>query len=185
MKILGIDPGYRSCGFAIAKLVGKKKIEYIDSGVIKGHLIEDFYERMAFYFSEAQRLVRDYSPDHIALESLIYVKSPTALIKLAHSRGAMIAGFAMEHKHNIYEYSPNEVKLFASGHGHSGKGGVQYIVGQITGKKDFLTHDESDALAVVLCHIMHNPLSKEKFQIGKKGKGKKGSSLKNSLSHLL
>ena len=83
------------------------------------------------------------------------MKNPTALMKLAQTRGAMIAAFTQKYKDKIFEYAPNLVKSSTTGYGHSDKEAIQKGLGLIFGKTDFETHDESDAIAVAVCHALN------------------------------
>jgi len=151
MRILGIDPGSRSAGFGVIETAGKK-FKYIDSGLLKYNCKTDFINRLGDIYESCGDILQKYSPDCISVESLIYVKSPTALMKLAQARGAMIAAFSITHKEKIFEYSPNLIKSTVSGHGHATKEGIQKILTMILGIQGFCGHDESDALAIALCH---------------------------------
>lgn len=154
MKILGIDPGSRLIGHAIIQVNGRS-IQCLESGATDFSKIKNFPERLRKIYLYGEDLIKSWGPDHVALEGLIYVKSPVALIKLAQARGAMLAAFAQRAPENIFEYSPNLVKLTAGGHGHSSKQGIQKVVGNILGIKGFKSLDESDALAVAICHALH------------------------------
>jgi crossover junction endodeoxyribonuclease RuvC len=180
LRILGIDPGSVTAGFAVIEVNGKK-IEVVASGSMKFSQKLDFLDRIPEMTSQIRKIILQYKPDEVALESLIYVKSPTALIKLAQSRGAMLAILADHFTNKIYEYSPNEVKSIVSGHGHADKESMQKFVTLTTGKEEFETHDESDAIAVALCHhfLKNNKLLSPKVPKTKNGKG----GLKNALQH--
>src|SRR5690606_28092073 len=91
----------------------------------------------------------------VSIESLIYVKSVDALSKLAQARGAMIAAFSRTHVGKIYEYSPNTIKSSVTGHGHADKDAVDKAMNMMFGKMSFKTSDESDALAIAVCHAFN------------------------------
>lgn len=152
--ILGIDPGSRKTGFGLIEVQGKT-IKYIESGTIKlGD--GEFLDRLEILKSKLEEIIQKYTPSEIAMESLIYVKSPTALIKLAQARGVILSCLLNNYKSRFYEYSPNLVKSSAVGHGHADKLGVQKAIKMITGVSNFETDDESDALAVAICHALNN-----------------------------
>lgn len=183
MIVLAIDPGSVTAGFAILQKVGRR-IVYLDSGIMKFNSQDVFLDRIQDIFLQTNSLLDKYSPDEIALESLIYVKSPTALMKLAQSRGAMLAALTQKYQNKIFEYSPNLVKSTVTGHGHADKLGVQKFISQYLGVKEFKSHDESDALAIALCHLLSYGHSSS--QIGELKKMKlpvKGRGLKASLAH--
>ena len=167
MIILGIDPGSRKAGYALIECEGRK-FKYIDSGTLMLEKEGEFFARLKKAYEESLELVSKYHPDEIALESLIYVKSPTALIKLAQTRGAMLSAFLQTHQNKIYEYPPNSVKMSVSGHGHADKESMQKTLQMIFGKNtEFKTFDESDALAIAVCHGL-NRGTKMKTKVEKK-----------------
>lgn len=153
MKIFGIDPGSRKLGWSIIEVQGKK-ITYIASGVLRFEKIEEFLDRLSYIHQAIKELVEIHTPTHVALESLIYVKSVTSLAKLAQARGAAIAGFDNSFKGKIFEYSPNLVKSTVVGHGHASKEGVEKVLRMMFGNINFKTDDESDALAIAVCHAL-------------------------------
>lgn len=152
MIILGIDPGSRKSGFGVIEKQGKK-LRYLDSGVIHYDIKLPILERLLDVKRRANEILTEYCPDEISLESLIFVKSPQALIKLAQARGVMIASFLETHQGKIFEYSPNLIKSVATGHGHAQKESVQKFLQLSFGHAiEFQTDDESDALAAAYCH---------------------------------
>ncbi len=179
MLVLGIDPGSRVTGWALLKGEGNK-VSYVCSGVLRFNGKVDFLERLTEIKQRVSELVAEISPTEIALESLIYVKSPTALIKLAQTRGVILSELVINYHGKIYEYSPNLVKSSAVGHGHADKESVRKVLDIYLGRKDYATHDESDAVAIALCHI----LNKNNSRVKKPAKaGRKG--LSASLAHKL
>jgi len=179
MRVLAIDPGSVCAGFAVCELQGRK-MRYIASGVLRFNAKDDFLERIKFIYEEALRLLQQYQPDEIALEGLIYVKSPTSLMKLAQARGAMLAALTQTDR-PIHEYAPTAIKATVAGHGGTDKEGMQKLLRLHMGPIDFKTHDESDAVAIAFCHMMHktSPLPR----IPQKKTAKKGRGLSASLAH--
>ena len=154
MIILGIDPGSINAGYSVIEVNGRK-LKLIASGVMRYNKIDNFVDRLGLIYSTCSDLIKKYSPDEIAIESLIYVKSVTSLAKLAQARGAMIAAFIKTNKGKVFEYSPNLIKSSVTGHGHATKENIQKGLNMIFGKCDFKTHDESDALAAAVCHALN------------------------------
>jgi crossover junction endodeoxyribonuclease RuvC len=179
--VLAIDPGSVTAGYALLQKEGRK-INYIASGILKFKGQDEFLHRVKDIYEQTIALIDAHEPDEIALESLIFVKSPTALIKLAQSRGAMLAALSQKFHQKIYEYSPNSVKATVTGHGHADKEGVQKFLKQYLGLTEFKTHDESDALAIALCHLLNH--GKVELNIPKtKNKAKMGNGLASALAH--
>ena len=155
-RILAIDPGSRKIGHAAIDFAGKT-LCHVQSGVLNYSKIEHYFDRLPVIYREIAQIIQALSPDEIALEALIYVKSPTALIKLAHARGAAVASFATEYRGRIFEYAPNLIKTTIAGHGHASKDVIKRAVSTMLGARDYATDDESDALAIALCHALHDP----------------------------
>ncbi len=146
--ILGIDPGSIKTGFAVIHKEGRS-FRYVESGILKFDAKKEFVLRIASIYSDLQELVNRINPDEVAFESLIYVKNVSSLAKLAQARGAMIAACSTI---KMFEYSPTLVKNTVTQDGHASKQGVSKVLEMVFGKITFKTHDESDALAIALCH---------------------------------
>ena len=137
----------------------------------------DFLNRLAQIKSDTDSLIRELAPDEVALESLIFVKSPTALIKLAQTRGIILSAIVEKYENKIFEYSPNLVKSSAVGHGHADKDSVKKVLDMLLGKREYKTHDESDAVAVALCHILNRGKAQSKKS------SSKSRDMSSSLAH--
>lgn len=181
MIVLAIDPGSVTAGYALLRKEGRK-IHYITSGILKFKAGDEFLHRVKDIYDQTLALINEHTPDEVALESLIFVKSPTALIKLAQSRGTMLAALSQNYHQKIFEYSPNLVKVTVTGHGHTDKEGIQKFLLQYLGLKDFKTHDESDAVAIALCHLLSRDMKLPLASKPPKSK-KMGNGLASSLAH--
>jgi len=192
LVILGIDPGSRKIGYAFIE-VNRDSISYLTSGVISLEHIPSFLDRLPEIKKRAENLlVNNYVPDEIAVESLIYVKGPTSLIKLSQARGAILASFGMRFQGKIFEYSPNLIKSMTTGFGHADKESIGKFLSMTFKNVEFQTHDESDALAIALCHasmLSRNAflnLNKTSKSIKSKSKSKNNrSKLSENLKHRL
>lgn len=181
MIVLAIDPGSVTAGYALLEKEGRK-INYLTSGILKFNSDDEFLHRVKDIFEQTLALIEKYQPDEVVLESLIFVKSPTALIKLAQARGTMLAAISQKYHQKIFEYSPNLVKQTVTGHGHADKEGIQKFLGKLLGISDFKTHDESDAVAIALCHLLNRGINVPIKEKSKKVKNM-GNGLASSLAH--
>lgn len=157
MIILGIDPGSRKAGYALIEVQGKK-ISYLASGALKYDHVDEFIDRLGLIYQSCEEILKKYQPDEISVEALIYVKSVEALSKLAQARGAMVAAFSRTHQGKVFEYAPTLVKSSVTGHGHASKEAVDKALGMMFGKMTFKTADESDALAIAVCHALNRSM---------------------------
>ena len=151
-KILGIDPGSRKAGFALIEC-DNTKIKIIDYGVLKYDHKVDFIDRLSLIYQNFKDLASIHNPHEVALESLVYVKNVSSLAKLAQARGAMIAAFPPG---NLFEYSPTKVKASLTSYGHAGKTSVPKALSMMLGALEFKSDDESDALAIAVCHVLNS-----------------------------
>lgn len=170
MIILGIDPGSIKTGYGVIEMKGKNS-RLIECGVIRFDTKLELIDRLAIVYDEAHQLIKKYSPDEIALESLIFTKSVPSLAKLAQARGSLISGFGRSYQGKIFEYAPTLVKSTVTGHGQATKEGVEKTLKMIFGKEtEFITDDASDAVAIALCHGLH--LGVKKIPRVSKSKGR-------------
>ncbi len=180
MIILGIDPGSLKTGYAFIELTGRK-FKHLESGILQFDQSIPFIDRIHDICEKFEKLISDKVIDEVALESLIYVKSPTALIKLAQTRGILLSVLSGKNLKNISEYSPNLIKSSTVGHGHADKESVQKHIKMVFGIENFKSNDESDAIAVALCH----GLNRDNVQFIDKVKKGKSKGLAASVSHRL
>ncbi len=180
MKVLAIDPGSVCAGYAVLAL-HSRRMTYVTSGVLRFNGQDHFLDRIKSIYDQTCLLMREHAPDEVALEALIFAKSPTSLMKLAQARGAMLAALTQGGA-PVFEYAPTAVKAAVSGHGGTDKEGLQKLLCLHLGAAiDFRTHDESDAVAVAICHLLHKtgPLGTTR----RRPAAKKGKGLAASLSH--
>lgn len=154
MIILGIDPGSRQAGYGVIEMASKS-FKYVDSGVLSYQANHDFFYRLGEIYDSCAELTKRFRPHEIALEALIHVKSVPALAKLAQARGAMVAAFASTHQGRIFEYSGSAVKKAVTGSGSADKKAVERILHLMFKEQlNIKRHDQSDALAIAICHAL-------------------------------
>ncbi len=101
---------------------------------------------------EVDALIELWSPEACAVENVFYHKNPKSMITLGRAQAAAMLT-AARHDLPVNLYSPSEVKQAITGGGRASKEQVQFMVERILGQK--ITErktDESDALAVAICH---------------------------------
>jgi crossover junction endodeoxyribonuclease RuvC len=150
VRVLGIDPGSRFTGWGIVDAQGSQ-MRLIASGVIEAGDGE-FVSRMVVIGDALDVIIKQHQPDEAAVEAIFHSKNSQSALKLGHARGVALlsigrAGLALG------EYPPATVKQSVAGHGRASKEQVQKMVQMLLGRQDLYREDESDALAVALCHI--------------------------------
>ena len=149
MRILGIDPGSRVTGYGVIDSDGVTS-RYVSSGCIRTEN-EDFSARLGEIFHGIQEIVKTQQPEEVAVEQVFVAHNPSSALKLGHARGAAVTAVVIAAL-PVYEYTPRAVKLALVGAGAAEKEQVQHMVRLLLSVKGRMGLDESDALAVALCH---------------------------------
>lgn len=159
MKIFGIDPGSRITGYGVIESKGNKS-SYIGSGAIQTKE-KDFQKRLKVIFTEIEKLIDEYQPDVVAIENVFMHRNPDSALKLGQAKAAAICG-TFKQGLIVFEYAAREVKQAVVGSGAAEKEQVQYMVKIILGiKNKELKLDESDALAIAICHAHSYSMDKK------------------------
>ena len=151
MIIFGVDPGTILTGFGIIN-IQKNDVAYIKSGIIKPNPKVDLSSKLKHIYSELDLSVKNYKPDVFCIETAFYGKNVQSAMKIGYVRGIAMLVASMN---NILcvEYSPREIKKAVVGNGAASKEQVQYMIKNLLNlKKDIIKLDETDALAVAVCH---------------------------------
>ena len=150
MKILGIDPGTRNCGYAIIEKNGSK-MKLIEAGLIK--IKTTILQEQIVEMSEGLEMIfRAHSIDEVSIEDMFYAFNPKTVIKLAQFRGAISLKVLQEFG-NFAEYTPLQVKKAVTGNGKADKTQVAFMVKRLLGiKKEIKPLDITDAIAIAITH---------------------------------
>lgn len=151
MIIIGIDPGTVVTGVGIIQVNGNV-IKRLFSGVINLPSSKSISSRLEIIYKELSALIKKYKPEEFAIETAFYGKNVQSAMKIGYARGVSILA-AIHNNLIISEYSPREVKKSVVGKGSASKQQVSYMISSILSlKNQKLKADESDALAVAVCH---------------------------------
>ena len=150
MKILGIDPGTRNCGYAIVEKVGNKKI-LIEAGLIK--IKQDSLQYQITQLCEGLDLIfKTHKIDEVAIEDISYAHNPKTVLKLAQFRGALSLKILQIHG-EFSEYTPLQIKKAVTGKAKAAKEQVAFMVKKMLGiSKEIKPLDITDAIAIALTH---------------------------------
>ena len=102
-------------------------------------------------------LIAQYSPDVVAIESVIYGKNAGTMLVLGEARGAVITA-AADAGLPIYEYEPRRVKMAVCGNGLAEKEQVQRMVKTLLGLQELPQHGAADPRAIAITHAHSNSL---------------------------
>jgi crossover junction endodeoxyribonuclease RuvC len=151
LRVLGIYPGSVITGTGIIEISGSK-IYLIEYDTLKMSSKEPMKIRLKKVYDFCIKKISEFKPGEFAIETAFYGKNIQSTLKLGQVRGAAIIA-AMNHKLNVSEYSPREIKKSVTGNGASSKQQVLSIIKSILSIKEKPKFfDASDALSIALCH---------------------------------
>lgn len=161
MIILGIDPGTVITGYGIIRQ-NFSTCRRITSGSIKVPVKQTLPQKLETIYNELDRLIKTYKPDEFAIETAFYGKNVQSAMKIGYARGVSILAAALNQVPTS-EYSPREIKKAVVGKGAASKQQVYFMVKTLLEiSKEKMRFDETDALAVALCHAFRMTKRKRK-----------------------
>jgi len=163
MIIIGVDPGTIFTGFGIINY-DKNSFDRIKNGLIKLPSTKTIAQKLELIYDGLYNIIKTYKPDEFAIETAFYGKNVQSAMKIGYARGVSILA-AIHNNVPISEYSPREIKKSIVGNGAASKEQVNYMIRTILDiKNNKMRSDESDALAIALCHAfrMKTPSQKSK-----------------------
>ena len=152
IRILGIDPGSQRTGIGVIDVAGDGRCTYVHCEALKLLDADDFPARLGLLCEGLERVLDEWQPQHVAIETVFMAKSATSALKLGHARGAALAT-VVRRRLKVSEYAPRVIKQSLVGRGAAEKDQVQHMVRlllNLPGMK--LQADAADALAVALTH---------------------------------
>jgi len=162
MRILGIDPGLATVGWAVLDSE-RGNLRPVAFGAITTPAHTDIEARLLMIKSDLETIIEKYSPDEMAIEELFFNTNITTGIAVAEARGVILCtAHAMGIK--ISEYTPLQVKQAVVGYGRAEK---QQVIAMVTTilklnsppKPD----DTADAVAIAICHAQCRGSAMGKF----------------------
>ena len=151
MRILGVDPGIATVGFAILDAEPRHQ-ELVACGVITTEAGLPLSCRLDRIFQDLNALISRFQPQDMAVEELFFTKNITTGIPVAHGRGVVLLAGYQAGLH-IQEYTPMQVKQAVVGYGKAEKCQVMDMVRRILRLRSVPKPDDAaDAVAIALCH---------------------------------
>ncbi len=150
MRIIAFDPGYERLGIAILEKETGSKEKIVYSECFKTSAKDSHPKRLGQIAEKVLELLKEFSPEQMAIETLFFSKNVKTAMKVSEARGVLI-GICAKEGLLVNEYSPQAIKVAVTGSGSSDKSQVIKMVGILTGidlKKRI--DDEVDAIAVGL-----------------------------------
>lgn len=152
LRVLGVDPAVAGAtGFGIVEFEGSEA-RLLKFGAWKLPARASFDVRLREIHGLVAKLVEEFSPDAVAVESAFMALNARTALKLAEMRGVVLLA-AAQAQIPTHSYSPREVKATVAGYGGASKQQMQQMVRSLLALSEFPEPpDAADALAVALCH---------------------------------
>ena len=152
MRVIGIDPGLRACGWGVIETEGSR-LRHVACGTVRP-AGDDMGTRLLNLHAGLTAVFAEHAPKAAAVEQTFVNRDGAGTLKLGQARGIAVlvpaqAGIT------VGEYAPNAVKKAVVGVGHAAKEQIGHMVRMQLPGCDPDSPDAADALAIALCHAFH------------------------------
>jgi len=144
-------------GYAIIKKNAGRCLEVVDFGCIVAEKFSTAGERLKIIYKETQKLIKNYKPDIISVETLFFFKNLKTVMPVSQTRGVILLA-AAEKNVPILEFTPLQMKMAVCGYGRAEKKQIQEMIKNIVDlngfdfKKNYRKKDDAfDALGCAIC----------------------------------
>ena len=156
LRVLGVDPAAAGpTGYGVIESDGRR-CRMLHYGALKvapkrqrefsGAVLNDVHALLC-------RLLDEFAPDALAVESVFTALNMRTALRLAEVRGVVLLA-AAQRGVAVHSYSPREVKACVAGYGHADKRQMQLMVRALLAMGETPEpSDAADALAIALCHL--------------------------------
>ena len=154
-RILGVDPGLGTTGYALLSLAGgSPEPLLVEGGILRSDARAPFEKRLAELFQDLTRVIKGLKPDVMAVENLYsHYKHPRTSIIMGHARGVIFLAASLD-KVPVRSYADTEIKKSLVGAGRDTKRQIQHRVRRrlgLAGPPE--PEDLADAIAAAYCHV--------------------------------
>jgi len=152
MRILGIDPGTATTGWAVLE-EKSGRICLVAFGCIFTSKNQSEERRLLEIAKDLEKLIKKYKPVEAAIEKLFFFKNQKTVIEVAQSRGIVLLTLAQKNI-KVASYTPLQVKQALTSYGRAEKKQVQLMTKNILHLSEIPKPDDcADAIAICLCHL--------------------------------
>ena len=155
MRILGIDPGLNTTGYAVLE-VASAGPKILEAGVIRSSESTkkpEMAKRLRVLYDGLVEIVEQLNPDVLVVEQLYsHYAHPRTAILMGHARGVILLAGSLRDL-PVVSYGATRIKKTITGGGRASKEQMQMaMLREFHLPKMPEPHDVADALAVALCH---------------------------------
>lgn len=151
MRILGLDPGSRVCGYGlIDERAGA--LSYVECGVVTAPEDRAMEDRLGEIARGLREVIEELKPTCVAVEDVfVHPQNPRSGLALAQARGMALAVIGLKGL-TVASYPPATVKKAVAGTGGADKGQIARMVQSLIGLRSLPRADATDALAIAITH---------------------------------
>jgi crossover junction endodeoxyribonuclease RuvC len=150
VRILGLDPGSRVCGYGVID-EEHGQLRYIECGVLTAPEERAMEERLGEIARGLREVLDELAPSIVAVEDVFTHQNPRSALALAQARGMALAVIGLAGL-RVASYAPALVKKTVTGSGTADKGPIARMVQSLIGLRSLPRADATDALAVAITH---------------------------------
>ena len=150
MRILGLDPGSRVCGYGVID-EERGELRYVECGVLTAPEDRPMEQRLGEIARGLREVIAELAPEICAVEDVFTHQNPRSALALAQARGMALAVMGLAGL-RVASYPPALVKKTVSGSGAADKGQIARMVQALIKLRSLPRADATDALAVAITH---------------------------------
>jgi crossover junction endodeoxyribonuclease RuvC len=149
MRILGIDPGLATTGWAIVDFEDND-INVVDFGVISTQKGRENPNRLAEIYDDLTQIINNFKPECAGVESLLFNNNAKTAMAVGEARGVVLLAIE-KGSIPVYSFTPPQIKNSITGSGRADKKQVQENVMRICALPELPKPDDAaDAIAVAI-----------------------------------
>lgn len=159
MRVLGVDPGIATTGFAVLDRAPSGP-SAVAIGTLKTDRRMAHAARLADLGQGFTALIAEHHPDVVAVERVFFSVNVRTAMAVGQASGVILAAGAAAGL-PVFDYTPTEVKLSVAGVGTAPKRQVGSMVAallRLDGPP--ASADAADACALALCHLNRSGLAR-------------------------
>jgi crossover junction endodeoxyribonuclease RuvC len=153
LRVLGIDPGSRFCGFGVVEDAGGARFRHLQHGVIALDERAPIEERLAVLHAALARALAEHRPTLVAVEEVYFARNPRSALVLGQARGVALLAAAQAGA-AVRSFSAAVIKQAVTGSGRAEKDQVGRMVDVLLGITVHARSDATDALAAAICGLL-------------------------------
>ena len=150
MRILGLDPGSRVCGYGVID-ERDGELTYVECGLLTAPESRPMEERLGEIARGLREVIAELAPAVVAVEDVFVRENARTALALAQARGMALAVIGLAGL-RVASYPPALVKKSVAGSGGAGKDQIARMVQVLIGLRSLPRADATDALAVAITH---------------------------------